>query len=108
MFRRLPSGPKEERSHQPAGLVRAERVGPPSAGWRPSAPNEARRGVTGFGPFAETKGPRLPGRNPAIQEITLTRELGTQVRCVHLPTRFDWQTPRWIPDIQRQAVRAEP
>jgi hypothetical protein len=24
-----------------------------------------------LGPFAETKGPRLPGRNPATQKITL-------------------------------------
>jgi hypothetical protein len=30
-----------------------------------------------LGPFAETKGPRLPGRNPAPQKIILIRELGT-------------------------------
>ncbi len=27
-----------------------------------------------LGPFAERKGPRLPGRNPATQKITLTQE----------------------------------
>ncbi len=29
-----------------------------------------------LGPFAETKGPRLPGRNPATQNITWAREWG--------------------------------
>ena len=28
-----------------------------------------------LGPFAETKGPRLPGRNPAIPKITWTLQL---------------------------------
>jgi hypothetical protein len=51
---------------------------------------------------------RLLGRTPATQKITLTRELGTQVRGVHLPTLFDWQTPRWIPDKHGKAVRPEP
>jgi len=74
--------------------------------------NAASRGVTLhgafrrvrplLGPFAETKGPRLPGRNPATQKVTLTRELGTQVRCVHLPTFFYWQNPRWILDKHRR------
>jgi hypothetical protein len=27
-------------------------------------------------PFAETKGARLPGRNPATQKITVIREFG--------------------------------
>jgi hypothetical protein len=30
------------------------------------------------------------------------------VGFVHLPTLFDWQTPRWIPDTHRQAVRPKP
>jgi hypothetical protein len=29
-----------------------------------------------LGPFAETKGPRLPGRNPATPNITLKRRTG--------------------------------
>ncbi|HBP86349.1 MAG TPA: hypothetical protein DD706_01475 [Nitrospiraceae bacterium] len=33
-----------------------------------------------LGPFAETKEPRLPGRNPATQSITLKR--GTRYRSV--------------------------
>ena len=61
-----------------------------------------------LGPFAETKGPRLPGRNPATQKNTLTRELGTQVGFVHLPTLFDWQNPRWAHDKNRKVVRPEP
>ncbi len=31
-----------------------------------------------LGPFAETKWPRQPGRNPATQKITLTQELEKQ------------------------------
>jgi len=50
---------------------------------------------------------RLQGRNPATQKILVTRELGSQVRCVHLPTRFDWQTPRWTPDTHRKIVKPE-
>jgi hypothetical protein len=30
-------------------------------------------------PFAETKGARLPGRNPATQNILVIREVGAQV-----------------------------
>jgi len=41
-----------------------------------------------LGHFAGTKGPRLPGRNPATQKIMLTQELGTQVQWVHLPIFF--------------------
>jgi hypothetical protein len=51
-----------------------------------------------LGPFASTTKvalfethqakPRPPGRNPATQNITLTREWGTQVRCVRLPGIF--------------------
>jgi hypothetical protein len=37
-----------------------------------------------LGPFAETKGPRLPGRNPATQKITLIRELG-DTRAIRSP-----------------------
>ena len=39
-----------------------------------------------LGPFAETKGHRLPGKNPAIQKNALTRKLGAQMPWVHLPT----------------------
>jgi hypothetical protein len=35
-------------------------------------------------PFAETKGARLPGRNPATQKITMIREFGKK-RAVHSP-----------------------
>jgi hypothetical protein len=52
--------------------------------------DEAGRGVTGLGTFAETKGPRLPGRNPAIQNITLTPELGAAVQCVLMTILFSW------------------
>ncbi len=47
-----------------------------------------------LGPFAKTKGPRLPGRNPATQKITLTREWGTSVRCVHQPSLFRREKPK--------------
>ena len=107
MVRRLPSGPREGRSHQLAGLSeRSELVRPPQAGVHPLLMGPGGASLV-LGPFAGTKGPRLPGRNPATQNITLTRELGSQVRCVHLPTLFYWQTPRWIPDTHRQAARAE-
>ncbi|HNP31149.1 MAG TPA: hypothetical protein PKK23_19035, partial [Nitrospirales bacterium] len=33
-----------------------------------------------LGPFAETKGPRLPGRNPALPNITLVPKLEPSVR----------------------------
>jgi hypothetical protein len=41
-----------------------------------------------LGPFAGTKGPRLPGRNPATQNSMLTRELVTHVRGIHLLALF--------------------
>jgi hypothetical protein len=64
------------------------------ARWGVNLHGASRRVRPLLGPFAGTKGPRLPGRNPATQEITWTRELGRQVRCVYLPTLFDWQNPR--------------
>ncbi len=70
--------------------------------------NEPRRGVKVLKPFSGTKGPRLSGRNPATQNITLIGELGTYVRGVHLPALFCWKPPKWLPDIQRKAVRPEP
>ncbi len=42
---------------------------PPS--WRPSSLMRPDRASMVLGPCAETKGPRLPGRNPATQKITL-------------------------------------
>jgi hypothetical protein len=60
------------------------------SGWRPSVPMRLDGASMVLGPFAGTKGPRLPGRNPAIQNITLAGELETQLRCVHLPTLFYW------------------
>jgi hypothetical protein len=59
-------------------------------------------------PFAETKGARLPGRNPATQKITVIREFGEKERLIHRPTLFDWQSPRWVPDKHDIAVRPEP
>jgi hypothetical protein len=47
-------------------------------------------------------------RNPAKQNITWTRELGTPVLCVDLPTLFSGKPPGWISDTHRQAVRPEP
>jgi hypothetical protein len=47
-----------------------------------------------LGPFAETKGSRLPGRNPATQKNTLTQELVKQVRRNYLLTIFDWQSSK--------------
>jgi hypothetical protein len=79
-----------------------------SSDWRPSAPMRPGGASLVLGPFAGTKGPRLPGRNPATQNITWTRELGTHVRGVHLPALVYWQPPRWIPDTHRQTVRPEP
>ena len=68
-------------------LERSELVRSPS-GWRPSAPMRPGGASMVLGPFAETKGPRLPGRNPATQNLTLTPELGTPARCVYLPVLF--------------------
>ncbi|HBP90894.1 MAG TPA: hypothetical protein DD706_24785 [Nitrospiraceae bacterium] len=41
-----------------------------------------------LGPFAETKGPRLPGRNPATQFIALPRELRVSMESILLLTNF--------------------
>jgi hypothetical protein len=38
-----------------------------------------------LGPFAETKGPRLPGRNPATQKSTVIREFSKK-GSTHSPT----------------------
>jgi hypothetical protein len=40
--------------------------------------------------FAKTKVGRLPGRNPATQNITLTPELEKLIRSLLLTTRFYW------------------
>jgi hypothetical protein len=49
-----------------------------------------------WGPFAETKGSRLPGRNPATAITTWTLKLVQQVP--HVPTVVEGEKPRWIPD----------
>jgi hypothetical protein len=49
-------------------------------------------------PFAETKGARLPGRNPATQKITVIRECGKKERLIHHPTRLNWKFSRYISD----------
>jgi hypothetical protein len=49
---------------------------------------------------------RLPGRNPALQNITLTREVGAQMGCVYRAARFQrGKNPRWIPHKHRKAVK---
>ncbi len=64
----------------------SELVRPPETS--PSPPMRPDRASMVLGPFAGTKGPRLPGRNPATSNITLTQELGTHLRGVNLPTFF--------------------
>ena len=65
----------------------------------------ARQGVNGFGTFCSTTKvalfethqakPRLPGRNPAPQNITLIGGLVKLVQCVSPPQGvFYWQPPR--------------
>jgi hypothetical protein len=83
--------------------------------WPVSAPfDQAGRGVNLFvasrrvqplfGPFAETKGPRLPGRNPATQIIMLIRDLGPS--AMHSPaSTFFWKTRRWIPNTHPKAIK---
>ena len=55
------------RSNELAGLVCAERVGPPFTGLRSFSSMISEGASMVLGPFAKTKGPRLPGRNPAAQ-----------------------------------------
>ncbi|MGP0594246.1 hypothetical protein ACTRXD_17145 [Nitrospira sp. T9] len=50
--------------------------------------NKARRGVNGFGSFCETKGPRLPGRNPATWNITLSQKEGFYDVCPYSSSRL--------------------
>ena len=86
---------------------RSELVRPPKTGVRPIRFRPDGASLV-LGPFAETKGPRLPGRYPATPKITLTPELGSQLRVVHLPTGFYWQNPRKIPDAHCNALRPDP
>ena len=81
------------------------------------APSPLREGWGGGeGIFVGTPqgiGPRLPGRNPATRNHTLTREWGPPVRGGHLRVRFSWQPPnfwqhpRWMSDTHRHAVMPE-
>jgi hypothetical protein len=50
-----------------------------------------------LGPFAGTKGPRLPGRNPATPNITMSQELETNVRVIHLPAFLQATSKRYLP-----------
>jgi hypothetical protein len=59
-------------------------------------------------PFAGTKGARLPGRNPAIQKITVIREFAKKDRLFHQPTLLSWKISRLISDEHDSAVRLEP
>ena len=77
---------------EPCELVRPLMTGRPFALLRPDGASMV------LPTFAKTKVGRLPGRNPAIQNITMTRKLGTQIPCVHLPTPFYLHPPRGILD----------
>ena len=58
-----------------------------------------------LGPFAETKGPRLPGRNPATQKILVIREFEKKI---HLPTNsFQLEHLKVHSDTHDMAVRPE-
>jgi hypothetical protein len=59
-------------------------------------------------PFAETKGARLPGRNPATQKITVIREFGKKERLIHHLPLLTWKISRYISDKHDMAVRPEP
>ena len=59
-------------------------------------------------PFAETKGARLPGRNPATPKITMIRELDKKERLIHRPTRLIWKISKYISEKHDIAVRPEP
>ncbi|HNP96605.1 MAG TPA: hypothetical protein PKJ63_13285 [Cyclobacteriaceae bacterium] len=91
---RIPHPPAD----RPTGLTLKSKGGPcPSlASWAaPPLPASARFNVAdlggiGFGSFCQTKGPRLPGRDPATQNITWIRELETHIQCVHPPAYFIW------------------
>ncbi len=60
-----------------------------------------------LGTFAETKGPRLPGRNPATSKIRLAQTLRIPVPAV-LRSRVFWQRLRWIPESQGPTERPKP
>jgi hypothetical protein len=59
-------------------------------------------------PFAETKGARLPGRNPATQKIIVVWEFGKKERFIHRPTLLNWKISRYMSDKHDMAVRPEP
>jgi hypothetical protein len=59
-------------------------------------------------PFAETKGARLPGRNPATQKITVIREFSKNERLIHRSTLLNLKISRYISDKHDIAVRPEP
>ncbi len=73
--------------------------------------NEARWSINGFGAFCSTQRlcpsgrakqqARVPGRNPATPNTTMTRELVKQVRREYLPTLGAWQNSRWISNKHR-------
>jgi hypothetical protein len=68
IVRRLPPAFLIGRPHPSAGLVWVQRVGPLSFGLRPSTLMWPGGASMVLGHFAETKGPRLPGRNPTPLE----------------------------------------
>jgi hypothetical protein len=54
-----------------------------------------------LGPFAETKGPRLPGRNPASQKISGTQYLITKYAMLQLPKVFKYKSDGfWIENVE--------
>jgi len=71
---------------------RSELVRPPPSG-RPFASMRPDGASLVLGPFAETKGPRLRGRNPATQKTPLIKEPEKQVQDNYLLPLFDSQTP---------------
>ncbi len=100
IIRRLPPGSKGGRTFieralfEPSTQDRLRELVRPSVDLRPPHPMKPDGASMVLGPFAETKGPRLPGRNPATQNITLIRELGPHVRCLHLPAFFLLANPK--------------
>jgi hypothetical protein len=60
-----------------------------------------------LGPFAGTKGPRLPGRNPATQKITWAREWGNTPAMRSPAHTFYWQTQRGIPHTHNKSCKAK-
>ncbi len=57
----------------------------PPHGWRPSSLMRPDVASLVLGPFAGTKGPPLPGRNPVPQYIMWIRELGNRPSILLLP-----------------------